>query len=99
MCEAVECRIVRCKVDRVSGELNAGNLSEVWVSVSTKRPTPQYASKKRIGGRVLNADVVLSVYSSHCLPSPAKTNRASERVKGLLRNISYTVPSPGLLWP
>ena len=27
--EAVECRIVRCKADRVRGELDAGNLSEV----------------------------------------------------------------------
>ena len=30
VCKAVECRIVRCKVDRVCGKLNAGNLSEVW---------------------------------------------------------------------
>jgi len=28
--EAVECRIVHCKVDRVCGELDAGDLCEVW---------------------------------------------------------------------
>ena len=28
--EAVECHIVCCKADRVCGELDAGNLSEVW---------------------------------------------------------------------
>ena len=28
--EAVECRIVHCEADRVCGELDAGDLCEVW---------------------------------------------------------------------
>ena len=57
--KAIECHIVHCKADQVCRELDAGDLCEVWVSVSMKRPAPQYASTKCVGEEVLDADAVV----------------------------------------